>query len=343
MAERVYVGLSGGVDSAVSAALLKERGYDVVGAFIKIWRPEFTECTWREDRLDAMRVCAALRIPYREVDLSEEYRHWVVDSMLADYQHGITPNPDILCNRAIKFGSFARWAREQGAARIATGHYARIGELKGSSTLLRAQDRSKDQTYFLHRLTESDLRHTIFPIGELEKSSVRQLALQHDLPVARKPDSQGLCFIGAVTMREFLARFISIKSGEVHDELGATIGEHEGAALYTIGQRHGFSTYTPGVYYVIAIDTPSNTITVSQDRTRAARKHVRLINPHWIGFPPRLPLNVLAQARYREEPVALTIDLKSSATFGAPHLAAPGQSLVFYDGERCLGGAVIGA
>src|ERR1041385_6375895 len=189
--KKVFVGLSGGVDSAVSAALLKERGYHVTGVFIKIWRPEFIECTWKEDRIDAMRVCAALEIPFKELDLSEVYKKDIIDSMVKDYARGVTPNPDVLCNRSIKFGGFAKWAFDEGADRIATGHYARTENGK----LLRGVDEKKDQSYFLHLVSENDLKRTLFPVGEMKKTQVRELAKKFNLPVAQKPDSQGLCFI----------------------------------------------------------------------------------------------------------------------------------------------------
>src|SRR3989338_2371760 len=186
----VFVGLSGGVDSAVSAALLKEQRHDVTGVFIRIYRPEFIECTWKEDRLDAMRVCAALSIPFREIDLSDAYKKEVVDSMIADYKAGITPNPDVLCNATIKFGAFLAWARKQGADKIATGHYARVAESVGKYELLRGKDAGKDQSYFLYRLTQKELQHVVFPVGDMLKSEVRQKALQLNLPVANKHDSQ---------------------------------------------------------------------------------------------------------------------------------------------------------
>ena len=193
---KVFVGLSGGVDSAVSAALLKEAGYEVTGVFIKIWQPEFIECTWKDDRLDAMRVCAALDIPFRELDLSEQYKKEVVEKMVADYARGVTPNPDVLCNAEIKFGAFAAWAKREGAASIATGHYAQKKDAVGHFELLRAHDTAKDQSYFLYRLTQADLSRALFPIGGMEKSEVRAQAKRFKLPVADKPDSQGLCFVG---------------------------------------------------------------------------------------------------------------------------------------------------
>ena len=342
---KVFVGLSGGVDSAVSAALLKEQGHDVVGVFIKIWQPEFIECTWKQDRLDAVRVCAALNIPFRELDLSEIYKKNVIDKMIADYAAGRTPNPDVLCNREIKFGAFAAWAKENAAHKIATGHYARIGEEGGHFKLLRGADPQKDQSYFLYRLTQGDLSHTLFPVGGLLKSEVRKLAQKFELPVAHKPDSQGLCFVGDVSMKDFLKRYITVGDGDVVDGAGTIIGRHEGALLYTRGQRHGFGSQK-GPYYVVEVDVQKNVLRVSKNRADAAVSLVALTDRHWIHHEPNLPLTINAQARYREEPVAVTLsrDKKGAllAAFAPPHIAARGQSLVLYDGETCLGGAVIG-
>lgn len=345
MAYKVFVGLSGGVDSAVSAALLKERGFDVTGVFIKIWQPEFIECTWREDRLDALRVCASLDIPYREVDLSEQYKKEVVETMIADYARGITPNPDVLCNRAIKFGAFALWAKAQGAEGVATGHYAQIREEGGHRLLLRAHDASKDQSYFLYRLGQPDLVRTAFPIGGMLKSEVRKEAARFGLPVAHKPDSQGLCFVGAVTMRDFLSRFIPLERGPVIDMRRRIIGEHEGAALYTLGQRHGFSALDSSVpHYVVARDVETNTLQVSSVREDAAQKTIFVPDMHWIHRQPDLPYEALVQARYHEEPVKATLLRQESGVlveFAQPHIASPGQSLVIYQGEVCMGGGTI--
>jgi tRNA-specific 2-thiouridylase len=341
----VFVGLSGGVDSAVSAALLKEQGHSVVGAFIKIWQPTFLECTWQRDRLDAMRVAAALDIPFREVDLSEEYKKGVIDSLIADYTAGRTPNPDVLCNHSIKFGAFLDWAQKNGADMIATGHYARIR--KGDETeLLRAIDRQKDQSYFLHRLTKEELSKALFPVGEMTKPEVRAHAQRLSLPVAKKPDSQGLCFVGDVSMRDFLKRYIEVAPGNVLDAAGRVIGEHEGAPLYTIGQRHGFTVRggDQKTHYVTAIDVRANTITVSDAPADARRSVISLEEPHWITRAPELPLTCEAQARYRERAVAVTISREGdrySSACKESLIAAPGQSLVLYDGDVCLGGAVI--
>ncbi len=353
MAHKVFVGLSGGVDSAVSAALLKEQGYDVVGAFIKIWQPEFIECTWREDRLDAMRVCAALGIPFREIDFSNEYKKEVVDALVRDYARGVTPNPDVLCNSRIKFGSFAQWAKAEGAHNIATGHYARKREVGGHLELVRARDLSKDQSYFLYRLGQLDLARTMFPIGGMLKSEVRALAHKFNLPVAKKPDSQGLCFVGEVSMAEFLKRFIPVVPGAILCE-DKVVGEHEGAPLYTVGQRHGFRTSQESAshpYYVIGTDVAQNHVYVSARRQDAERPATALTDVHWVYREPKMPCVLQAQARYHEQSVGATITKEGEryiATFDRPHIVSRGQSLVFYqpasgtdEGDVCLGGGTI--
>lgn len=354
MRHKIFVGLSGGVDSAVSAALLQEQGYDVTGVFIKIWQPEFLECTWREDRLDAMRVCAALGIPFKEIDLSDEYKTEVVERMVRDYARGITPNPDVLCNQHIKFGSFAKWAKAEGVHGIATGHYARKREVGGHLELLRAKDISKDQSYFLYRLGQLDLARTMFPVGGMLKSEVRALAQRFNLPVAKKHDSQGLCFVGDVSMAEFLKRFIPLVPGAVLCG-GKVVGEHEGAALYTIGQRHGFSAPQDSAshpYYVIGTDVVQNHVYVSERREDAGRLSCTLSDVHWVYRESKLPCTLRTQARYHEQSIPVTLAKDEGgyvATFEQSHIASPGQSLVFYEsagkqdeGEVCLGGGIIG-
>lgn len=347
MANTVFVGLSGGVDSAVSAAILKERGLNVVGTFIKIWQPTFLECTWREDRLDAMRVCAALEIPYTELDLSDVYKKDVIDRMLADYAAGITPNPDVLCNRSVKFGAFLQWARQQGADAVATGHYARVEKDLTTQRLLRGVDPSKDQSYFLYLLDRADLARLIFPVGGMQKAHVRQKAIDLGLPVAQKADSQGLCFVGEVSMRDFLRRYIEVHDGDVLNASGAVIGRHEGATLYTLGQRHGFELFGDAdekPHFVTKIDPMRNVITVSERREDALVQKITLHEPHWIGKAVSLPKTFDVQARYREKTVRATISHEGSqycASFETPHLASPGQALVFYEGDVCIGGAVI--
>ena len=344
----VFVGLSGGVDSAVATALLKSQGHNVTGVFIKIWQQEFIECTWKEDRLDAMRVAAALQIPFREVDLSESYKQQVIEDMLKGYAAGITPNPDVLCNERIKFGDFANWAFEAGADKIATGHYARILENNGEISLLRGVDPEKDQAYFLHSVKEPVLVRSLFPIGGMKKSDVRALARRFGLPNAARKDSQGLCFVGDVTLPEFLKRFISVTPGSVMDMNGNKIGTHDGAALYTIGQRHGFTTHVQKgngkTHYVVSIDVPTNTLRVSENRHDAARQVATIGNFNWIGEAPTLPFEADIETHYHEAPFRAHIEQNKDAIrvhFSEPRVCSRGQSLVVYQGEKCLGGGVI--
>lgn len=348
MKERVYVGLSGGVDSAVSAALLKERGYTVTGAFIKIWQPEFIECTWQKDRLDAMRVCAHLGIPFKEIDLSEEYKRFVIDETIRGYKEGVTPNPDVLCNGAIKFGVFAEWAFKAGADYVATGHYARTAQDKGAQVLLRGIDREKDQSYFLWRMSREVLTKTLFPIGSFTKKEVRSRARSLGLPVAGKPDSQGLCFVGDVEMRDFLKRFMHTEEGEVVNERGRVVGVHEGAVLYTPGQRHGFRMHDASLaerpHYVVAIHPKENRIVVSDARGSARRVATGLADVRWLIDEPTLPFKTEAQARYREDTAPCIVNRGQggiAASFSEPRLLSAGQSLVFYDADVCVGGGVI--
>lgn len=338
--QRVFVGLSGGVDSAVSAALLKERGYFVEGVFIKIWQPEFIECTWERDRIDAMRVAAALSISFREIDLSQEYRRDVVQEMTRGYAAGFTPNPDVSCNEKVKFGAFAGWAFASGAEMVATGHYAQIQPKNGAYELHRGLDPQKDQSYFLYRMPRECLARTLFPVGNLTKDVVRGLAIKFNLPVATKRDSQGLCFVGDVSMRDFLARFIPISQGVVLNRAGEVIGVHEGAALYTKGQRHGFSvgrSATP--HYVCATDIVANTITVTEHKDDCADMQAALDQAHWLA-DVSLPLRACVQARYRETAVPATI-YPDRVVFDTAHIASPGQDLVIFDGTHVLGGSRI--
>ncbi|MFC1802234.1 tRNA 2-thiouridine(34) synthase MnmA, partial [Patescibacteria group bacterium] len=238
--KKVFVGMSGGVDSSVSAVLLKKQGYNVVGCFIKTWHPDFLPCTWKEDRLDAMRVCAFLEIPFIDIDLEKEYKEEVFQYMVSEYREGRTPNPDVMCNKKIKFGGFFKKAMSLGADFVATGHYARNVLRGGKQNLMKGVDNNKDQTYFLWTLTQEKLEKIIFPIGHLEKKEVRKLAKKFNLPTAEKKESQGLCFVGKIEMKDFLKRFLEEKKGDVLNEKGEVVGWHEGAQYYTIGQRHGF-------------------------------------------------------------------------------------------------------
>lgn len=350
----VYVGLSGGVDSSVSAALLKEAGYDVVGVFIKVWHPPFLECDWKKERRDAMRVCAKLNIPFKTIDLSDEYKREVVDYMIEEYRSGRTPNPDVMCNKHIKFGAFFEEARKEGADYVATGHYARIAESNDVYQLRAGRDQKKDQSYFLWTLTQAQLAHTIFPVGTLHKSRVRSIAKQRDLFTANKDDSQGLCFLGPVDMKSFLERFIKTEPGDVLNKEGGAIGRHSGAVLYTIGQRHGFEVTKKapddGPWYVAEKDVKNNTITVTQKKTEESSlyngKSITLSDTNWISgdLPPTNKV-LSARIRYNQplQPCHVTIsNQRVRVVFESPqHAVAIGQSLVLYDGDICLGGGII--
>jgi len=357
---KVFVGLSGGVDSAVSAALLKERGYAVTGVFIKAWTPEGYPCTWKEDRRSAMKVAAILDIPFITLDLEKEYKKEVVDYMIAEYKKGRTPNPDVMCNKEIKFGHFLKFALENGADFVATGHYALLSPksdfgLTRSRTsgyqLLEGADKNKDQSYFLWTLTEKQLKHTLFPIGSLQKNEVRKLAKKFGLPQAARKDSQGLCFLGKVDMKEFLSRYITSKKGEVLNKRGEVIGHHFGALFFTIGERHGFTitkkTTEERPWYVIEKDIKKNTLTVApkiispstrkkitnekvwpsdseetrglfQEKFFSGTNSVTLNNINLISKIPSKKL--LCRIRYRQEKIKCQITPQKSNQQGEPLL-----------------------
>ena len=365
--KKVFVGLSGGVDSAVSAALLKERGFDVVGVFIKIWSPEWLGCTSREDRLDAMRVAAYLNIPFREIDLTEEYKKEVVDYMIREYKLGRTPNPDVFCNKYIKFGVFFDWAIREGADFVATGHYARIKKEGDVFQMFAGADQGKDQSYFLWTLGQKQLSKTFFPVGDLEKTEVRRLAEKFKLPNAERRDSQGLCFVGPVDVKEFLAQYIPQKRGDVLDEKGKVIGNHKGALFFTIGERHGFTitekTPNDAPYFVVAKDMEKNTITVKTKNTEAAsgqfraRKSersaqarncplaaedlsVKISQTNWIAEKPKAGGKYTARVRHLGVRAPVLFD-SNKIIFDEPVVVASGQSLVLYDGDICLGGGIV--
>ncbi len=347
----VFVGLSGGVDSSVSAALLQQAGYDVVGVFIRTWTPEWIECTWKDERRDAMRVAAHLRIPFLECDAEEAYKKGVADYMIDEYKRGRTPNPDVMCNREVKFGVFWRFAKSRGADYIATGHYARISK---NCELQTGKDVTKDQSYFLWTLTRDDLAHTLFPVGHLKKTEVRKLAERFGLPTATKKDSQGVCFLGPLDMKDFLSHYVKPKKGTVLNEKGEVVGRHDGAIFLTLGARHGFTITKKGTedprYYVVAKDVKKNTITVS---SRASTKetysiiltNIRIENCNWINGEPKIGKQIKAQVRYHGEYLPCTISAIKAATatvaFKKAVLVASGQSIVLYDGDTCLGGGVV--
>ena len=347
--KKVYVGMSGGVDSSVSAALLQQKGLDVTGVFIRTWHPDFLECDWRAERQDAMRVCADLGIAFKTLDLQKEYKEGVVDYMVSEYEKGRTPNPDVMCNKHIKFGAFFDWAMREGADAVATGHYA---QAKGGA-LYAGRDDQKDQSYFLWTLTSEILQKTLFPIGDMVKGDVRKKADELGLHVAKKKDSQGVCFLGKVDMREFLKKFIDTKRGNVLDPDGRVVGHHEGAILYTFGQRHGFTitekTPDDKPRYVVAKNIQKNTITVSdnfKEEDTFDSRRVAVTTTNWIGISPEPKKEYHARIRYRQPLQQCTSEAVDGNTaqvlFKDPQKAvAPGQSIVMYDGEQCLGGGVV--
>ena len=346
---KVFVGLSGGVDSGVSAALLKQQGHDVTGVFIRIVVPGYP-CTAGADKIDAMRVAAHLKIPFREIDLSKEYKRQVFDESIKEFEKGRTPNPDAVCNREIKFGLFYEWARSTGADMVATGHYARIKD----GLLYAGADKDKDQSYFLALVPKEVFAHVLFPIGHLQKTEVRRLAKKVGLPNAERPDSQGLCFLGPVSIGEMLHHELSPMPGDVLSEAGDVIGVHEGAMLYTLGQRHGFTLaiHSPksAPHYVTAKDPAFNTITVSPNKfpRGAAKTELELKDANWVGDAPEGACH--ARYRYRQAliPAKIQRGLLKNGVEGEPvvilqepHYAPLGQVLVLYAGERCIGGGVI--
>lgn len=345
----VFVGVSGGVDSSVSAALLKDQGYDVVGVFIRTWQPDFIECTWRDERRDAMRVCAHLNIPFLECDAEEAYKKGVADYMIEEYKKGNTPNPDVMCNREVKFGVFWDFAKAHGADFIATGHYAQIKH-QTPFKLERGIDLSKDQSYFLWTLTQYDLAHTLFPVGHLKKATVRKLAEKYNLPTASKKDSQGVCFLGPLDMKAFLMHYIKPQNGDVLDEKGNIIGSHSGAVFFTLGERHGFTinknSTNDAPLYVIGKDIEKNTITVSENQHNNSKESFTytLTNTNWVIEPIR-EKRYTAQIRYHGDQLTCGVKkndkLTTLITFDIPVLVSAGQSIVIYDTDICLGGGII--
>jgi tRNA-specific 2-thiouridylase len=350
MKERIFVGLSGGVDSSVAAKRLVDAGHDVTGVFIKTWQPDFIPCTWEEERRDAMRVAAALGIPFLTCDGEAAYRDDVAAYMIREYAAGRTPNPDVMCNKYVKFGAFLAFARAHGADKVATGHYARMTKMEGEHLLMRGMDHAKDQSYFLWTLTEAQRTSILFPVGDTVKADIRKEAERAGLPTHAKEDSQGICFLGEIDMKEFLKHNITTEPGAVLNEKGAVIGTHDGALLYTIGERHGFTVTDPaskGVpQYVVGKDLTSNTITVSPRVAPAKGTSLWLTEVNWIGAP--VIGTVSAQFRYRQKP--FQIEVGQPTEKGTPcriigEVEAPslGQSCVFYDGDTCKGGGIIDA
>jgi tRNA-specific 2-thiouridylase len=343
MAQKVYVGMSGGVDSSLTAALLQQQGYAVTGVYMKNWSqdlPGFT-CPWKDDYQDAKRVAVQLGIDFKMYDFETDYRHKVVDYMVREYRAGRTPNPDIMCNQEVKFGLFLETALEDDADLIATGHYARIKDGK----LYAGLDPAKDQTYFLYRVREQALRQSLMPIGDLHKTEVRRLAKELNLYTADKKDSQGICFVGKVGIKEFLLHELGPQeAGPIVGQQGTEIGRHDGAIFYTIGQRHGLNIGGGLPYYVSHKDMKTNTIyvTTDLDDKQLWSSELTLQDIHWINEKPAENKEYQARLRYRGPLVPCTIHGSKLKLKEPQRGLAAGQSAVLYDSStRILGGGVL--
>lgn len=341
---RVFVGLSGGVDSSVSALLLKDAGYDVTGVYMKNWSKDLPgfPCPWKEDYQDAKRIAVQLGIKFEMFDFEKEYFEKVVEYMLDGFRDGITPNPDIMCNQEIKFKLFYDVAREKGADYIATGHYAQTK----NGRLLTAVDDNKDQTYFLYRVKSEVLEHVLFPIGYLTKPQVRELALKHNLITAKKKESMGICFVGKVGIKEFLSQYVDTLAGNIIDQHGVVVGEHDGAIFYTIGQRHGLDIGGGLPYYVTGKNMQKNEVYVTNniDDDNLWSSEIKLTSVHWIGDKPK---NDMLQVRTRHRAKLVDCQLMFNSDKVVLRLNEPtraltaGQSAVLYDGDICVGGGII--
>lgn len=360
--QRIVVGLSGGVDSAVSAHLLKQQGHEVIGIFMKNWEDDDDDeyCSTRQDFLDAASVADVLGIEIEHVNFAADYKDRVFAEFLREYQAGRTPNPDVLCNAEIKFKAFLDHAMRLGAEKIATGHYARVRERDGRFELLKGLDPLKDQSYFLHRLNQAQLSKTLFPVGELPKTEVRRIAAEIGLPNAAKKDSTGICFIGERPFREFLNRYLSNKPGPIKDDRSRVIGEHVGLSFYTLGQRKGIgigglkdkgaakggSEHAP--WFVARKDMAANTLYIVQGHEHPWLQSHALTadDASWVAGVAPQPGAMAAKTRYRQADAGCALDGGSAAGFNlnfgsAQWAVTPGQSAVLYDGEVCLGGGVI--
>lgn len=341
---RVYVGMSGGVDSSLTAALLKEQGHDVTGVYMKNWTQDLPgmRCPWADDLADAKRVAVQLGIKFKVYDFEAEYKHKVVDYMITEYQAGRTPNPDIMCNQEVKFKLFLETALADGAEMIATGHYARTE----GGQLLRAADDNKDQTYFLYRVDKEALEKTLFPLGEYTKATVREMASARDLVTAGKRDSQGICFVGSIGIKEFLSQYVTAEPGDIIDQdTGKVIGEHEGAIYYTLGQRHGLNLGGGLPYYVVGKDMGKNVVYVSRNLEDESmwRKEILLRDIHWIDEKPAGNERLEVRLRHRGKLLPAILYGDKLVLDEAERAVAAGQSAVFYHDQMVLGGGIVDA
>jgi tRNA-specific 2-thiouridylase len=346
--KKIFVGISGGVDSSVSAYLLKKEGYDVHGIFVKTWAPDWVPCTWVDEKRDAMRICAALDIPFHFLDATEEYKQGVADYMISEYKAGRTPNPDVLCNKIIKFGAMWKYAKDHGADGIATGHYAQ----SSNGMLQKGNDAAKDQSYFLWMIEKELVPQIMFPIGHLQKSDVRKIAEEAGLFTAAKKDSQGICFLGEVDMKDFLRHYIDIKSGAVVNEKGEIVGEHDGVLFYTLGERHGFRITEHSTdrapYYIVGKDIENNVLIVSHsiknDDNKNGEVMIKLRDTNWFVNPKMDAFSnnsYSAQIRYHGQLLPVSIIDKHTVKLTCDEAIPLGQSIVMYDGDTVLGGGVI--
>lgn len=342
---KVFVGLSGGVDSSVAALLLKEEGYDVTGVYMKNWSKDLPgfPCPWKEDYQDAKRVAVKLGIPFEMFDFEKEYFDKVVQYMIDGYKAGITPNPDIMCNQEIKFKLFYETAKERGADFIATGHYSKTKD----GRLLKAKDDNKDQTYFLYRVSSEALEHTLFPLGNMTKPEVREIAKKHCLVTADKKESMGICFVGKVGIHEFLDQYVKTESGPIIDQNGVEVGKHDGAIFYTIGQRHGLDVGGGLPYYVTGKNMDKNEVYVTSDISDSElwSEEIKIASCHWIADLPEKDKKLQVRTRHRAKLIDCKVEIKSETPIlklnEQIRATTPGQSAVIYDGETCLGGGII--
>ncbi len=346
----VFVGLSGGVDSAVAAARLVVAGYKVVGVFIKVWHPDFMVCNWEAERLDAMRVAARLDIQFLTCDAEVAYRDEVAQYFIEEYRAGRTPNPDVMCNQYVKFGAFMQFAQEHGADFIATGHYAQRIEGEHGPELHRGTDTNKDQTYFLWTLSTNQLVNSLFPIGDTPKPQIRLEAEALGIPVAEKKDSQGVCFLGHIDIPEFLGHYINLLPGPVVNELGEVIGQHQGALVYTLGQRHGFTLDTHDInrqpMFVLGKDVANNTLVVGPEKLALIKNEHIILTQIMLRQTVKIGDIIEAQIRYRQKPFTVQVlEVTETTMMVVPESnteqPASGQSCVLYKGTLCVGGGII--